>query len=467
MPLGRLTPLLILLAAVMAVIAGILSGLYLFAVAGVTAAATVALLELLSLQPTRRDHRLMRNRVHKIGDGAAAIGDALPIRTEDAFDLWRDFGQLLRLEAARVAALKAETARAKAVLTYLPDPVLLVDRARRVLETNSAAEELLGENLVGRDLGAAIRIPAVLSATESVLAGNGPRVVEFDLNVPVERSLRARIELMAGDQPAALLAITDFTMVKRAEQLRADFVANASHELRTPLSTVVGFIETLEGPAANDEAARRRFLPIMRQQAARMARLVDDLLSLSRIELNEHLPPRGRVDLPKVLQTVIQALDLKASARNMRFVLGCDESTPNVLGDPEELSQVFQNLLDNAIKYASRGSVVEITVKGSRKLRQGVSIAIRDQGEGIPRAHLPRLTERFYRVDTARSREMGGTGLGLAIVKHIINRHRGALEIESEVGVGSTFTVHLQTAPGARMADPNPQQAPEPVDIAL
>jgi two-component system phosphate regulon sensor histidine kinase PhoR len=242
--------------------------------------------------------------------------------------------------------------------------------------------------------------------------------------------------------------------------MRADFIANASHELRTPLTTLTGFIETLRGPARDDAEARERFLAIMHQQAARMTRLVEDLLSLSRIELNEHVMPQGLVALDSLLRHLADALELRAAERGMRIRLDLPPALPEVLGDRDELAQVFQNLVDNGIKYGRAGSDITVTaatgVRPSYSSDAGgnpfVSVAVRDCGEGIAREHLPRLTERFYRVDTARSREMGGTGLGLAIVKHILNHHRGFLEIESTLGAGSAFTVFLRPHPGATAA---------------
>ena len=242
--------------------------------------------------------------------------------------------------------------------------------------------------------------------------------------------------------------------------MRADFIANASHELRTPLTTLTGFIETLRGPAREDAEARERFLAIMHEQAARMIRLVEDLLSLSRIELNEHVMPQGRVALSPLLRHLADTLELRAGKRDMSIRLDLPSDLPEVLGDRDELAQVFQNLVDNGIKYGRAGS--EITVAAATGVRPSygsdagdspfVSVAVRDCGEGIAREHLPRLTERFYRVDTARSREMGGTGLGLAIVKHILNRHRGFLDIESTPGTGSVFTVFLRPHPVATPA---------------
>jgi two-component system phosphate regulon sensor histidine kinase PhoR len=290
-----------------------------------------------------------------------------------------------------------------------------------------------------------------------VLAGEPARVVDFTLSVPVERVMEARITRIEGvslDGIAAIVTLHDITALKLAEQMRADFVANAGHELKTPLASLVGFIETLLGAARDDPAARERFLGIMRGEAGRMTRLVDDLLSLSRIELNEHVAPTSRVSMPPLIEQVADALELRAAERGMRLDLALPEDLPDVHGDDDELAQVFQNLIDNAIKYGKPCTAITVagSIAGSPTAGTGfVRITVTDRGDGIPSEHLPRLTERFYRVDTARSRELGGTGLGLAIVKHILNRHRGRLEVSSTMGVGSTFTVWL------RADAPNPE----------
>jgi len=226
--------------------------------------------------------------------------------------------------------------------------------------------------------------------------------------------------------------------------MRADFVANVSHELRTPLTSVVGFIETLRGPARGDIDAQDRFLDLMEGQSNRMTRIVNDLLSLSRIEMNEHTAPSDDVPLRQIIATVADLLAPQANDRDVVIELDLDALEGTVIGHPDELTQLFQNLIENAIKYGGRGSTVRVSAKVVENI---ASISVIDEGEGIPREHIPRLTERFYRVDTARSREMGGTGLGLAIVKHIANRHRGELTIQSEPGVGSTFTVTLGLSP--------------------
>jgi two-component system phosphate regulon sensor histidine kinase PhoR len=246
------------------------------------------------------------------------------------------------------------------------------------------------------------------------------------------------------------VVLSDRTRERAVERMRADFIANASHELRTPLASLMGFIDTLRGPAADDPPAQQRFLGIMAEQAARMNRLIDDLLSLSRIELTEHQAPAGRVDLVALLRELVAGFEPRLIARGVTLDLVLANGLPPVLGDADQLLQVAQNLLDNAVKYGRDAGVVRLAAElasGPRwPARAGVVVTVADQGQGIPREHLPRLTERFYRVDTGRSRAVGGTGLGLAIVKHIVNRHRGQLAIESDVDVGTTVSVWLPTA---------------------
>lgn len=386
-----------------------------------------------------------------LAQGAPALPDIVTW-SPTARELGRDVGRLSRALRENLAESAQARASAESVLSALPEPLLLIDAERRIVSANPSALELLGPRLGGRDLGAALRVPAVLEATDAVLKGGGARTVEVDLPGSVERHLSAQVGPLrppTSEGAAAVLTLTDITASKRSERMRQDFVANASHELRTPLATLLGFIETMRGPARDDEAARDRFLSIMAEQASRMTRLVDDLLSLSRIELNEHLPPRERVDLRRLLIAVADSLEQRAQKRQMRIDVSLAEALPEVAGDPDELAQVFQNLIDNAIKYGRSGTAVEVTAGVSPKRlagRAAAVVAIRDHGEGILTEHIPRLTERFYRVDPARSREFGGTGLGLAIVKHIVNHHRGFLEIESELGEGSAFAVHLPVA---------------------
>ena len=253
----------------------------------------------------------------------------------------------------------------------------------------------------------------------------------------------------------------DLTERLKMDRMRADFVANASHELRTPLASVLGFTETLLGPAKNDLAAYEEFLDIILKQANRMNRLIDDLLSLSRIELREHTRPTESVNLEVVLRNAIELLEGQANESGAQITLDFSPSLPPAIADPNEISQVFHNLITNAIKYGGQGGRVDVTSTLSQSCPPDMpvkgpclKVSVRDEGDGISKEFLPRLTERFYRVDTARSRSLGGTGLGLAIVKHIMSRHRGALQIDSEVGIGSTFSVYIPAA----TARPPPQE---------
>jgi len=364
----------------------------------------------------------------------------------------------------RSEELKAAAAVNAAILDAIPAPIILLDAGRRIRRANAAARELLGEGIIEREIEGVLRDPGVLEMIDAVQAGQEPRAASFSIPGPVERYFEARAARLpaeAGSGTAILLALYDVTAIRRAEQMRADFVANVSHELRTPLATLVGFIETLRGPARDDPAAQDRFLGIMHDQATRMSRLVRDLLSLSRIEENEHTLPTGQVSIGPLIGTVVEALLLQARAKNMSIVTDIAADVPMITGDADQLAQVFQNLIDNAIKYGRPETSVRITAQlvQRRTGRAGVAapfvaVAVADEGEGIPREHLPRLTERFYRVDAGRSRQLGGTGLGLAIVKHIVNRHRGALTIDSELGRGSVFTVYLPASPSAPSASP-------------
>jgi two-component system phosphate regulon sensor histidine kinase PhoR len=349
---------------------------------------------------------------------------------------------------------------AREILETVPDPLMLIDGSARVIFANHAMQAVIGTDTERKSIAAVLRAPAVLQAVERTQDTGEASTAEFVERVPVERHYRALIARM--EQPPQLTAILlhDLTALKRAEQARADFIANASHELRTPLAAVTGFIETLRGHARNDESARDKFLGIMNVEAQRMRRLIEDLLSLTRIELNEHVPPSGEVDLEGVVRDAAAALSPLAEADDVSVLIEAPNDLPPVRGDLDELIQVFQNLIHNGVKYGNPGGHVWVTLSApadavslGRGGKAMVSAIVRDDGEGIPREAIPRLTERFYRVDVKRSRERGGTGLGLAIVKHIINRHQGRLTIESQAGEGSTFTILL---PAAMPAVENP-----------
>ncbi len=341
----------------------------------------------------------------------------------------------------------------QAFLEAVPDPLVVLNDAREILAVNAPAREALGIGQLGRDLAMSVRHPEVLAAVEALASGAVSISEEITLPVPVARTYTfhaARVR-SSGDprNPRVVLVLHDETRGRRAEQTQADFVANASHELRSPLSALIGLIETLRGPAADDAAARERFLSIMHTEARRMARLVDDLMSLSRVELNEHVPPREVVDIEELLAGVAAALSVRAAGKDMTIGIDCPPELPRARGDADQLTQVFHNLLDNAVKYGKPGTGIEVAAAiAATGLAgaAGIVVSVRDHGDGIAAVHVPRLTERFYRVDAGRSRRLGGTGLGLAIVKHIVNRHRGRLAVDSTKGEGTTFTVYQPAA---------------------
>jgi two-component system phosphate regulon sensor histidine kinase PhoR len=355
-------------------------------------------------------------------------------------------------------------AAAKALLDSLDDPIIVFDVTEKVLFANSASRALVGSDSERKHISAVLRYPEILEGAERVLTGGGAEDIYFSVMVPIERHYRARIApLVSGGPGLLILHVSDLTSMRRAEEMRADFIANASHELRTPLAAVSGFIDTLRGHAKDDAEARERFLEIMSVETARMRRLIDDLLSLSRIELNEHNPPMGKVDLIAVVGDAAAALLPLADIDNVTLEIG--ESEPLwAIGDRDELTQVFQNLIHNAIKYGGEAGTVHVdfgtSPEAGRNAPAQVFACVRDEGEGIPREAIPRLTERFYRIDVKRSRERGGTGLGLAIVKHILNRHNGKLQIDSVVGEGSAFVVSLP-ADSASSKEAEKQANPE------
>lgn len=355
-------------------------------------------------------------------------------------------------------ALDARASSAETILENLLQPLILLNADRQIVRATVGAHDLLGETEPGRDLSSALRAPEILEAVDGTLAGGGNKVVEFDIDFPANTSISAQIQALsepAADGSVAVVSLFDITEIKQVQKMRTDFVANASHELRTPLAVISGSIKTLQGPALGDEEAQKKFLGMMEHHSTRMTRLIEDLLSLSRIELNANTFPTGAADISAILTRVTETLSPRAAQRKIDIALEPGLVEHRIAGDDSEIEQVFQNLIDNAIKYSDENTVVRIITRESHNPfsepgkhdNRYIEIAIIDQGAGIPAEHLPRLTERFYRVDTARSREMGGTGLGLAIVKHIVGRHRGRLSIGSTEGKGSTFTVYLPIPP--------------------
>jgi two-component system, OmpR family, phosphate regulon sensor histidine kinase PhoR len=375
------------------------------------------------------------------GFGVVAIAALIALRTEEG--------------SSSLARPVAVTARGddplRAVVAGLPDPVIALDREGRVIALNEQARTLAPALRQGEPVALALRMPELIEAVGRALARGEDQRIQYSERGPLDRWFETIVMPVKRDPELSrpdlvLLTFHDLTPLRRVEEMRADFVANASHELRTPLAALSGFIETLQGSARDDTKARERFLAIMQEQARRMARLIDDLLSLSRIELNAHRRPDTAVDLVPIVRQVVDSLETLARDRGVAVNITAANAL-TVLADRDELVRIFENLVENALKYGAPGKRVDIELGPglSPDAEPETQVSVRDFGPGIAPEHLPRLTERFYRVDVKESRAQGGTGLGLALVKHILNRHRGRLTIESAPGAGATFTVHLPT----------------------
>lgn len=339
------------------------------------------------------------------------------------------------------------------LLQAVPNPLLIVHRGR-IEHCNQAAMDLLGAHIRGEDVRLAVRHPAAIDLLNNATPQSGPdRVDIVGLGAP-EQIWELNLQPLSGNRQ--LMLLVDQSGRQATERMRVDFVANASHELRTPLAGILGFIETLSDPVAGaDAATRARFLTIMEGEARRMQRLVDDLMSLSRIEAEKYQVPNQPVAIGPLAQEVVTVFHQSQSQRAQDIVLSIDPGLPMVLGDRAQLSQLLHNLVSNALKYGRAGT--KVTVAARALPRDMVELSVTDRGEGISPEHLPRLTERFYRVDSGRSRAMGGTGLGLAIVKHIVQRHRGLLHLDSKVGQGTIVRVELPVfAERDRKADQTP-----------
>ena len=349
-------------------------------------------------------------------DGAAAI----------------EVGSLQRLSGEYLAAAVA-------------DPLIIFDRTATIVHANAAAFAAFGGLAPGMSLSLKFRAPEMQALLDGIVSGTmASDVVAYTEKLPVERTYRVSASSVGHATDLYVLVFKDQSEARRIDRMRADFIANASHELRTPLASIAGFIETLRGPARNDAAARDQFLQIMQNQTGRMARLIDDLLSLSRLEMKPYLRPGTAVDLRQTIDSVIDSLAPLANENGIAIERDFTDGAISVPGDRDELFQVFENLLENACKYGQSGGRVTVSIAQAEDGQDpGIEVTIRDYGPGIAEEHIPRITERFYRVDVENSRTQKGTGLGLSIVKHILTRHNARLSIKSEVGKGAAFTVHL------------------------
>ncbi|MEM9012626.1 MAG: ATP-binding protein [Pseudomonadota bacterium] len=363
----------------------------------------------------------------------------------------------------------------RVLLEHLPEPVVLIDLRGRITYANPAAAKLaprLGLGL-GDHYATLFRAPDYVEAVAEVIDGAAEQEVEFVTLQGTETHVRVRLSRLPagtdlGEDPQVLALIEDRTDDVRLARTRSDFIANASHELKTPIASIRAYVETLRGHARDDPEAQDRFLDIMEKQAVRMQRLVEDLMSLNRIELNAHVLPEERCDLHEVAEDAVAAFLPAAAAEGSRVDLDLSQPGPTIQGDPVQLAQVVANLVDNALKYGGPGTHVRVAAPPPDARFPGmVGLRVSDDGPGIERQHLLRLTERFYRVPTRAKSDRGGTGLGLAIVKHIANRHRGELDIRSEVGEGSDFTLWLPAKlPGGREVAPAITQPTRPIQMS-
>ncbi|MEM6634948.1 MAG: ATP-binding protein [Pseudomonadota bacterium] len=342
-----------------------------------------------------------------------------------------------------------QTEQLSPMIEALPVPVLWIGRNERVLASNDSARQLLGQVMEDRHYISTLRQPQVLDCIERAFRTGAPQTAKYlssKQGRDISFDVQAAPATMNGDA-GILVSFLDMTHVEEADQIRRDFVANVSHELRSPLTTVSGFIETLRGAARDDADARDRFLGTMARETDRMIRLVEDLLSLSRVESAERQRPTESVDIKDVVHNAVVHVSAVSEGAGVDIITDLPEAALETLGDFDQLIQVFINLLENAVKYGASGDAV--TIRGvaldyaAQTRAPAIRVDVIDKGEGLDPIHLPRLTERFYRADDHRSRDLGGTGLGLAIVKHIVNRHRGRLKIVSAPGEGSTFSVFL------------------------
>ena len=403
----------------------------------------------------------LRNSAFILAVAAAALaflvffGELSPLRAGVAFICiaaaalvpWRLNNDSASREDAR-GINPVEAAAVSAVVAGMPDPAVLLDRAGRVIHLNAAAAQLAPALRKNELAQFALRSPEIITALREAIATSEPRRATYTDHVPVDRWMELVISPVpvpsnfGGTDKCMLMTFHDQTPLRRVEEMRADFVANASHELRTPLAALSGFIDTLQGPAKDDAKARERFLSIMHAQATRMARLIDDLLSLSRVELSAHVRPDTSIDIVPIVRQVADGLEPLARERQVLVEIDLPENAVQIAGDREELLRLFENLIENALKYGASGGKVIVSLSSaiSGEGAPEIRVMVRDFGPGIAPEHLPRLTERFYRVDVGDSRSQGGTGLGLSLVKHILNRHRGRLLIESVPKHGATFT---------------------------
>ncbi len=375
----------------------------------------------------------------------AALG-AVAVAATAAFAPRRAVSQRRASDAAGTADRTLDSLAPADLAAAVPDPLVVFDRQGIIVHANDAASASFGSVGQGIALQLKFRAPEMQELIQEALSASAPHAIDYVERVPIERVFRVVATPVGEGTGLFALIFRDQSEARRIDRMRADFIANASHELRTPLASIAGFVETLRGPAKDDAAARENFLQIMQSQTGRMARLIDDLLSLSRLEMKPYLRPGNTVDVRETVESVIDSLNPLATESGVVIVKELPAGPVQVPGNRDELFQVFENLLENACKYGQSGGKVVVSIDTpDAGAESEVTVSFRDFGPGIAEDHIPRITERFYRVDVETSRAQKGTGLGLSIVKHILTRHNARLSIRSEIGKGALFTVHLKS----------------------
>ena len=421
--------------------------------------AAVVIFNIILLFPLTFELQQIKRYITSMAQSENFDEKAMTLSEQDAKEIVEAVNAMHRFWAQKTDILEAQTISDTAVLDSLPDPIIVIDRAGNILGANLSARTSFGKNITNKNIDKLFRSNNFINAVSKVLNKESKSEnLIFYTDPPESQKLYAHIKQLpwlSKGKAVAVISIYDMTKSMKIEKMQSDFVANASHELRTPLSIISGFIETLQTSAKDDADARDKFLKIMAEQAEYMSSLIENLLSLSRIELNQDQQPTDKVEVLDIAEEVSQALAIKAAEREMEIRIFSDDNLSPVIGDKAQIKQVIQNLTDNAVKYGISGTDVTIRLKnaekipGSKSLKvskgAAVAISVNNKGPEIEPEQLSRLTERFYRMQEHKDLNIKGTGLGLAIAKHIIIRHRGNLTVNSNGYNGTTFTIYLPT----------------------
>lgn len=425
--------------------------------------AAIVMFNLIFLLPVTVELQQLRRYISSLASGGEVRDDAVELSESETKEIVRAVNAMHRFWTQKADSLEAQSISDAAVLDTLPDPIMMIDRAGNIIGANLSSRALFGENITDKNIDHLIESNNFVEAVSRVLKKESESEnLIFYTQKPFSQKLYAHIKSLpwqSKGRAVAVISLYDMTKSMRIEKMQSDFVANASHELRTPLAIISGFIETLLTSAKNDPDAQEKFLKIMQDQTEYMSDLIENLLSLSKIELSQDEKPSEAVDLAKIVTEVKQALDIKAQARDILIVPALDEKIEKIIGDAHQVKQIIQNLTDNAIKYGLSKSAVTITVKNveaippskSMTVAKGpaVAISVNNKGPKISPENLARLTERFYRMQEHKDLNIKGTGLGLSIAKQIIIRHHGNLTVSSSNYHGTTFTIYLPRNPNA------------------